>query len=485
MFKVVATNPKAITAGNLFLKKANDIHDNKYNYSKFIYKNNSYKGIIKCSIHGNYPQSAGHHLSGKGCPECGLIKKNNSKRCSSEDFIKKAEKIHKKKFNYSKVEYINSGIPVVITCLKHGDFPQIPDNHLAGKGCKKCAMEILTIKNTKLVDVFIKESILIHNNYYDYSKVEYINSNTKVIIKCPIHGYFQQKPREHLNKCGCPACSKGQSSSYPEQYLFYYLSKLKLKIENRKNIDNIEVDIYIPYLKLAIEYDGEYYHRNKENRDLEKNKILYSKGINLIRIREKGLNKIRKCFNIIRKKTKDNELSEIVEKIIIFINKNYNKNYKTNFDINQNNILSSIKSKKIENSINITHPQVAQQWHPTKNGDMKPEFFTKGTHKKFWWICDNGHEWESMLNSRCSKGNHGCPYCSGVKISKEKSFGMKYNLDIIQKFWDYDNNKISPYEVGIHSDVKVWSFTLKGDSSLRTISNITRSIERYIHKIKA
>jgi hypothetical protein len=120
---------------------------------------------------------------------------------STEKFIEKCKNIHGDKYLYEKVEYIGNRINIIITCKKHGDFNQRPHNHLIGKGCPSCSGNKPLIK-----DVFIEKSKIKHNNIYDYSLVNYVNSNTQVDIICKIHGIFKQLPKKHKNGSGCQKC---------------------------------------------------------------------------------------------------------------------------------------------------------------------------------------------------------------------------------------------------------------------------------------
>ena len=119
-----------------------------------------------------------------------------------ENFQEKAKEIHGDKYDYSKVEYINTKTKVCIICPVHGEFWQTPDKHINRKhGCQKCA------KNCKqTLEQFVEKAKEIHGDKYDYSKVEYINTDTKVCIICPEHGEFWQTPHMHLKKQGCPKC---------------------------------------------------------------------------------------------------------------------------------------------------------------------------------------------------------------------------------------------------------------------------------------
>ena len=187
-----------------FITKSREVHGNKYDYSKVEYKNFNTKVTIICPIHGEFQQRPNDHLNGKyGCPKCGLKKIGDTKRSNITEFIKRSREVHGDKYKYSKVEYVNSATNVTIICPEHGEFEQTPMSHLLGSGCPKC------VGKNKTTEDFIREAREVHGNKYDYSKVEYVNSQTKVCIICPEHGEFWQRPNSHLrgrgcNKCHCP-----------------------------------------------------------------------------------------------------------------------------------------------------------------------------------------------------------------------------------------------------------------------------------------
>lgn len=126
---------------------------------------------------------------------------------TAEDFIELAKKIHGDKYDYSDIEYKNARTKIKINCSKHGQFEQVPDSHLKGYGCDKCAREIQANRKRHSKDDFIKKSLKVHGNKYDYSNVDYVNFTTPVEIKCAIHGSFYQTPREHYDGSGCPKCA--------------------------------------------------------------------------------------------------------------------------------------------------------------------------------------------------------------------------------------------------------------------------------------
>ena len=185
-----------------FIKKAREIHGDKYDYSKVKYLNTKTKICIICPVHGEFWQTPNSHLRKRGCPKCGDEQMKDKQRLSIYEFIEKAKKIHHNRYDYSKTEYINDKTKVCIICPEHGEFWQTPNNHLKGKGCPSC------YGNKKMTkEDFIKKAKETHENRYDYSKVEYINTDIKVLISCPEHGEFWQTPYKHIN-ChqGCPKC---------------------------------------------------------------------------------------------------------------------------------------------------------------------------------------------------------------------------------------------------------------------------------------
>ena len=122
-----------------FIEKANKIHNNKYDYSKVVYKNNREKIIIICPIHGEFYQRPSNHLEGRGCHACGGFLKR-----TTEEFVEKAKKIHGDKYNYSKVDYKGVLEKITIVCPIHGEFNQFPFHHLSGSGCPICGLQKAT-----------------------------------------------------------------------------------------------------------------------------------------------------------------------------------------------------------------------------------------------------------------------------------------------------------------------------------------------------
>lgn len=238
-----------------FTQKAIRIHGDKYDYSKVDYITSAEKVIITCKQHGPFTQTPRDHLSGYGCPTCGLEKNKQARTRDTEQFIKLAEQVHGSKYDYSLTEYKKGVREVQIICSVHGIFIQKPVGHLQGQGCHKCAG---TMRLTQ--DEFIDRATEIHGGKYDYSKVSYINSATKVEILCLRHGSFFQAPQDHLGGHGCQACY----SSSGEERISNILTQWEIKFTRQKKFDRCKNKKLLPFdfyfqignHHILLEYDG-------------------------------------------------------------------------------------------------------------------------------------------------------------------------------------------------------------------------------------
>lgn len=261
-----------------FIIESRDVHGYRYNYDLVDYRANNVKVAIICDKHGTFYIRPSDHLRGQGCNICG-----GTKRKSTTEFIDDAKLVHGDFYNYSNVNYRNNRTKVSIECPKHGLFNQKPDDHLRGNGCPKCA------NNVRLtVDIFVDRANFVHENYYDYSSVEYFNNSTKVEIICPKHGSFYQTPGNHLRGKGCRKCSMDFDDDFikdinHKRHLTMKLNGSYLKSTQENSIYDLlcekftsddvirqyesdvypfKCDFYIKSLDLYIEYNGHWTHNN-------------------------------------------------------------------------------------------------------------------------------------------------------------------------------------------------------------------------------
>lgn len=126
---------------------------------------------------------------------------------TTEKIIEKFKSIHGDKYDYSKVDFVKTTTKVCIICPEHGEFWQEPHAHLKGQGCPKCGVNKRSKSKTTTNENFIKKAKEIHGDKYDYSRTNYINNKTKIVIICPIHGEIEITPNAHISeKRGCPKC---------------------------------------------------------------------------------------------------------------------------------------------------------------------------------------------------------------------------------------------------------------------------------------
>ena len=246
---------KNIKTTNQFIKESTEKHKGKYDYSKVEYVNNKTKVCIICSEHGEFWQTPTSHLSGQGCPKCSADKTLGRQTSTKEDFIKKARKVHGNKYDYSKLNYVDSKTKVCIICPEHGEYWQMPSIHLSGKECPKCCIEKFFEKFAYSKEDFIKKSREIHGQKYNYSKVEYVNYGTKVRIICHEHGEFWQSPKNHFQGKGCPKCNL----SHLERDVMNYLDEHGITYDYQKRFDWLglqSLDFYLPDYNVGIECQG-------------------------------------------------------------------------------------------------------------------------------------------------------------------------------------------------------------------------------------
>lgn len=278
-----------------FIASANIVHSNKYNYSKTIYIKNKSKVIIICPSHGEFEQLPNSHLMGQGCPECGKLKRAESRKLKHEDVIAKCVKTHGNKYDYSKIRYEKVTDKVDIICKKHGLFSQSLINHYGGQGCPKCGKESASQKQKLSSLEFVTMARKAHGDRYEYDTSSYTHYRSKVTVICKIHGPFLQSAENHYSSgAGCPSCAARLST--PENEIVKMIESENLIVirSDRSLIKPLEIDIVIPEKKIAIEYNGLRWHSDEFGKDKDyhanKTKMCNDAGFRLVHIWENEWN---------------------------------------------------------------------------------------------------------------------------------------------------------------------------------------------------
>lgn len=289
--------------GAQFVERAKAIHGDKYDYSLVDYKTCKDRVEIVCNECGkHFTQTPDNHLNlQRGCPFCGAEsakekaiarlkarkgqklghyqKKDGTlskQRCTTEEFLKKVfNKFPQNKdlFDYSHVKYTTCEEKVEIHCKICGYvMHQKPSDHLLGKGCKRCAGRATSAKKVPSFPEMVKRAQEVHGDEYEYFEDSYICMSKEMMIRHKKCGnVFPQRPEFHIGKKqGCPFCQHVVSSG-EKDVLAFVKEHTHCEVQNNvrivpdffvgsKRIHKAELDIYIPELKLAIEYNGTHFH---------------------------------------------------------------------------------------------------------------------------------------------------------------------------------------------------------------------------------
>ena len=169
-----------------------------------------------------------------------------------EKFIDSAIQVHGNKYDYSSVKYINSSTKVRIFCKTHNfEFDQNPEKHISGQNCPKCSKRFM---NT---DFFKEKASRLHIYKYDYTKTIYIDSKTKVIVKCPSHGEFEISPNNHLSMKGCVKCGEIKMNELKKITKDEFIEKAKEKYTHLFDYSNMNYIDYTYPLKIICKTHGE------------------------------------------------------------------------------------------------------------------------------------------------------------------------------------------------------------------------------------
>lgn len=269
---------------------------------------------------------------------------------------------------------------------------------------------------------------------------------------------------------GCPICRKESKTSFPEQAIYYFVKKYYSDAINGDRHLGKELDIFIPSIKVAIEYDGQRWHTDIK-KDEEKNRLCRENGIVLYRIREKD------CWfwsedDYLRlipcESANEKELENAIQCLFIFLNGPLF--CKISINEEKVNIYNQyIKSRK-NNSLLEKNFKLASEWNTEKNGDLTPDMVTVNSGKKVWWRANCNHEWEATIASRNRTGC-GCPYCNGNRLLKGENDLETLNPSFLKE-WDYDKNTVTPDNYTLHSNEKVfWKCSKCGNSFITSVNN--------------
>lgn len=279
-----------------FITRAREVHGDKYDYDKVVYVKSILPVCITCPEHGDFMQRPDVHLRGHGCPAC-----KGLKRMDKEEFVRRSNEIHHNKYDYSLVEFKGTKTKVQIICPEHGPFWQLPKNHLKGQGCPECGKRYAQEWQKNNPQSFLKASKDRFNDSYEFPFIdsEYENYHSLITVKCKKCGHsFKKIASYHLALPfgGCRYCYSSQSRG--ERELVNFITNLlpqniAVSLNDRRFLSGMELDVLIPSLNIAFEYNGCYWHSEEQHHDkyyhLNKTEKCEKQGLRLIHIFEDEL----------------------------------------------------------------------------------------------------------------------------------------------------------------------------------------------------
>ena len=285
------------------------------------------------------------------------------------------------------------------------------------------------------------------------------SSGKKVWWKCSFGHEWEAQIYNRNAGRGCPECSDALRTSFPEQAIFYYIKQVfPDAISSYKDIfkSSMELDIYIPSLKVGIEYDGKTYHSDSKNqiRDAKKYKICKENGIMLVRVREMSkYTPIMMCDHKIEiPDASDKYLNRAINNLCYHLGKIVVPDVRRD----RKQILTYLNNKKI--SLASEFPEIAAEWDYEENYPLIPENFPPHSNERVSWICKNcGHKWKAAIGDRTGEEKNGCPICAKkrgalkrIQALVEKNGSLAALYPELLEEWDFEENKkigLDPFSV--------------------------------------
>lgn len=372
--------------------------------------------------------------------------------------------------------FCRSGKKVWWKCSKCGqDWMSTPSHRASGRGCPLCAKanrKSSWSKNRAQNNNFAeKHPSLLEEWDYESNNANEIfpdaiscYAQVNVWWKCSVCGHRWQAEvsRRSMGLSLCPHCNK-RGTSFGEQAIFYYTRKVFPDAINRYQGFEKELDIYIPTIKTAIEYDGVAWHngKNKLKQDNYKDDLCAKNGIKIIRFRDPILPKTNRAtiIDCVDKRYLGLEdgIKELMQILPIdcTIDINISRDY--------SEINSELRNSLSQNNLSNLFPNIAKEWCIEENNGLLPSQVMPCTDRKFWWKCSKcGYKWRASANNR-TRLKSGCPACSGhVVITGRNDFKTmcsREGKELLLEEWDYEKNNalgIFPDQISYKSHKRVW-----------------------------
>lgn len=423
-----------------------------------------------CENGHSYDSTTNRRRIGNGCPYC----KHQKIKTGYNDLLTMYPEVAKF-WNYSKNtltpdEVLAGGHRKVWwRCEKGHEWESKIITKINGHHCPYCSGRLSIKGETDLETLFpdIAQEWNYQKNKEKKPSEVSAKSSSKVWWVCKKCGnewksLISNRTRDDGNTgSGCPKCSSELRISFPEKVIHFYLKQnFKHVLENIDMnyfnwLGRMSIDVYIPELKLGVEYDGAWH---KKETDVKKNKLCQEKGITLIRVRDKRLPELKDTsIDFTVENRNEADIESAIRFIYDYINTKYSYKFEVNFNIQRDRIAiyKEMDLQTKENSLLLGNPQLALEWNYEKNGGLQPSVVTANSRKKVWWVCKKGHEWNATVSSRNCGGN-GCPKCANKKPQVNHN-SLEIEHPELLKFWHSTKNlPLQPKEITVGSRKMVW-----------------------------
>lgn len=462
-----------------------------------VFKCSSKKFWWVCQKHGSYMRPVSARTSGgTGCAKCGR-ERTRIARIMPKEGESLADKYPNLAAEWHPVENgdltpydVKPGSGKKVTWLHAGNhkWSATISSRVSGRGCPYCSGKAVLTGFNDLATVAPDVASEWHPKLNGSTTPEAIlaTSNKKYWWLGSCNHEWEASPKNRVgNHTGCPYCYKDRRVSFSEKAIFFYIKMLFDDAEQNANLNALssskqELDIWIPSKRIAIEYDGYYWHNMNPERDAKKDAACQNAGIRLIRVREKLCREYDGCTaEIIKRGAVDgnDSLERVIKDVLVAVDGNDAD--RIDVDVERDNlaITELVKTNFIERSLVETHLEIASEWNYELNGNLTPEMFTYGSHRKVWWNCPKGHEpYHTEIATR-SHGS-GCPKCKGdsIRIHKLKpkpgcSLAERYP-NLAKEWHPTKNGDLKPSDVSYGSrSYSIWWTCPKGHNDYQALPN--------------
>ena len=449
----------------------------------------------KCSKGHSWQASIGSRASGRGCPICS----GNVLQPGFNDFVTLYPDIAKlwdndKNINLKPNEVFPKSKRKVWWKCDNGHFYEmsIDKKTARGFGCPLCSNYRI---KTGFNDLATTHPHLCHEWNYDKNGLltpQQIgrNNTKKVWWVCQKGHEWKATPHDRTqDNTGCPICAARRNTSFPEQAIYYYIKKIYPDAINRYKciFDNgMELDVYIPSIHLAIEFDGRAFHNTdvQHKRELVKYSICKKNNIELIRIKEKHNQEWKDTADdvyFIPKEHNYRRLAYLIQHLLNVLDTRAHLEWalldkpRENFYLPpQSSVTVNLERDRLEilsylydidNSLAKLRPDIAEQWDYEKNKPLTPNMFSPGSNEKVWWICTNcGKSYYATINHKNRNDTRVCPECANQKRGRSFTMGVvakvgslrETNPELAIEFHPSKNGELTPDNITAGRFKYVW-----------------------------